>query len=316
MKLFFISQEQWTNFLSTLSEQIEVISLEDHTHPFKEQLYPSYHTLFHYRKDTPKEQAVIEEKKRLYHGVKPCDAKTGKLLALNFLSNPHPDPYFNAIFENTIVISKACTQFDPYCFCDQIGDSPSSLNGAHGILFTLETGYHLLLNHTWLSSQLQQFGVIPVDVENETTSFDKGNIATREIIPLPIQKLREKGLSLVPKTEVWDKITDTCLACGVCTFLCPACYCFDIQDISFGRVGKRERSYDSCMFTLYTSEASGHNPRPSIKERWRQRLLHKFTYYPMQTNEIGCTGCGRCSKECPSKIDMREVIRYAAQFCE
>lgn len=316
MKLFTITQQDWNRFLQTISEFVSVVAVEDHAHPFKEKLYPPHDTLFFYRKDTPKEKASIQEKKTLYYGIKPCDAKTGKLLALNFLSDPHPDPYFKAMTENTIVISAACDHFDPYCFCDQIGDSPSALNGADGILYTITSGYHLLVNHTWLSQQLQQFGLTPTEVENEKSPFDKGNVAYREIEPLPIQVLREKGLSTILNTALWEKVTATCLACGVCTFLCPACYCFDIQDLSYGRVGKRERTYDSCMFTLYTSEASGHNPRPSIKERWRQRLLHKFTYYPMQYNEIGCTGCGRCSRECPSKIDIREVIRDAAQSCE
>lgn len=315
MKLFRLSNDEWLKFLEKMSTQMKVVSVENHEHPFKETVFPPQQTLFYYRKDTPKEQPVLPENKVLYYGVKPCDAKTKKLLGCTFLSDP-VDPYYQQHHMNSIVISKACDHYEPYCFCDQIGDSPGKLNGADGILFTLPEGYHLLVNHSWLSEQLQLFGVLFNDIENESAYFNRGNVAIRPPEPLPLEILREQGLKTALKMELWEEISSTCLGCGICTFLCPACYCFDIQDIAYGRVGKRDRTYDSCMFTLYSSEASGHNPRPSIKERWRQRLLHKFTYYPQQHGEVGCTGCGRCSKACPSKIDIREVIRHAAKFCE
>ena len=315
MRLFKLTQQDWEKFLQHQSTQIAVVSMEKSKHPFKHILFPPHETLFYFRKDTHKELSEIKENKVLYYGLPPCDAKTIQLLGLNLLADP-ADPYFQTIRDNTVIISKACDHFEPNCFCDQIGGSPGALNGASAILYTVEDGFHLLVNHDWLSEQLVQMNFIPSEVENEKADFSKGSVPVREINPLPIDHLREKGLSTVSKTALWEKVSATCLACGICTFLCPACYCFDIQDISFGRVGKRERTYDSCLFSIYTTEASGHNPRPTIKERWRQRLLHKFTYYPMQYGEIGCTGCGRCISECSSHIDIREVIRNAAQYCE
>lgn len=42
---------------------------------------------------------------------------------------------------------------------------------------------------------------------------------------------------------------------------------------------ERVRNWDTCMFYVYSLEASGHNPRPARAERTRQRLMHKFSYW-------------------------------------
>lgn len=316
MKLFPLSRETWSGFLEYLGQEIEVSQITQKEHPFKEKLLPPKETLFYYRKDTPAQKEVFNTKKRLFYGVSPCDAKTKKLLDLNFLSEPYPDPYYKAMAENTWVITKACQDFDSYCFCDQIGDSPYRLNGADGILYDLGESYHLLLDNDWLIQKMEEYGQTGHDVENEEASFEKGKLPRRDIASLPITALQKDLLNQINTSELWETIESTCLSCGACTYLCPACYCFDIQDTSYGRAGKRERIYDSCMFKAYTAEASGHNPRPTGKERWRQRLLHKFSYYPTLYGEIGCTGCGRCIKACPSKIDIREVIENAARYCK
>jgi ferredoxin len=108
---------------------------------------------------------------------------------------------------------------------------------------------------------------------------------------------------------MWDKVYESCLNCGTCTFVCPTCHCFDIQDEVKGTEGRRVRNWDYCMSWLFTVHGTGHNPRPSKKERVRQRFMHKFKYIPMKRDgEIGCVGCGRCVQLCPVNIDVREVV--------
>ena len=69
------------------------------------------------------------------------------------------------------------------------------------------------------------------------------------------------------------------------------------------------RCWDSCQFPLFTLHASGHNPRPTYKERMRQRIMHKFNYCPENFEETFCVGCGRCIANCPVNLDIREVIK-------
>ena len=63
-----------------------------------------------------------------------------------------------------------------------------------------------------------------------------------------------------------------------------------------------------CQYPAFTLEASGHNPRTSSRERMRQRIMHKFSYYVKNFDEVACVGCGRCIENCPINLDLREIV--------
>jgi formate hydrogenlyase subunit 6/NADH:ubiquinone oxidoreductase subunit I len=106
----------------------------------------------------------------------------------------------------------------------------------------------------------------------------------------------------------WIENSLRCIGCGACAYVCPTCACFDIQDESRGKNGKRYRSWDSCGFGLLTIHTSGHNPRSVQSQRWRQRIMHKFSYMPERNNSLGCVGCGRCSSGCPVDMNIAEQL--------
>ena len=118
----------------------------------------------------------------------------------------------------------------------------------------------------------------------------------------------KKALDRDFDNPLWETIHEKCLGCGVCTFLCPTCHCFDILDEGDSTQGERIRIWDSCMFPLFTLHASGANPRPGGKERMRQRVMHKFSYFLDNHEQPSCTGCGRCIRFCPVNLDIREVL--------
>jgi Fe-S oxidoreductase len=62
------------------------------------------------------------------------------------------------------------------------------------------------------------------------------------------------------------------------------------------------------MIPEYTVHASGYNPRPGKKNRLRNRVFHKFRYYPDRFGVTACVGCGRCISKCPVAIDIVEVL--------
>jgi ferredoxin len=131
--------------------------------------------------------------------------------------------------------------------------------------------------------------------------------------PAALGEALEKRLEQPVDDLLWGTLTESCLGCGVCTYLCPTCHCFDICDEAAVTTGERIRIWDSCQFPLFTQEASGANPRPSGKERFRQRIMHKFSYLPRGRNMAGCVGCGRCVTECPVNLDIREVLEKLSQ---
>jgi ferredoxin len=124
--------------------------------------------------------------------------------------------------------------------------------------------------------------------------------------PFELDGIRETLYGLFDD-DFWYDVQQPCLGCGVCTFLCPTCHCFDIVDEAQRR--ERVRNWDTCMFRMYSQEASGHNPRPTNVERTRQRIMHKYAYFTELYDEVGCTGCGRCVRYCPVGIDIRQIIR-------
>ena len=71
----------------------------------------------------------------------------------------------------------------------------------------------------------------------------------------------------------------------------------------------KTKCWDSCHFNVYSLEASGHNPRPSVADRYRNKILDKYEYHVTLYGEIACTGCGRCSDYCPAGISLAETLK-------
>ena len=107
----------------------------------------------------------------------------------------------------------------------------------------------------------------------------------------------------------WAELSESCLGCGTCTFVCPTCQCYDIREFDTGSEVKRFRCWDSCMYSDFTKMAHG-NPRVSQLERFRQRFMHKLVYFPENNGgEIGCVGCGRCLSKCPISMNIVKVAK-------
>jgi Fe-S oxidoreductase len=67
------------------------------------------------------------------------------------------------------------------------------------------------------------------------------------------------------------------------------------------------------MSPLFTLETSGHNPRPTKGNRMRNRVSHKFSFYPERYDGFySCVGCGRCVVSCPVSLDIRHMVCAAA----
>lgn len=274
--------------------------------PLKSLFLPQSEVLLQYQ-DGGMVPALPPKDTRIIFGIRPCDAHAVTLLDTVFDQAGCVDPYWKTRRDHTTLVGMGCRQPGSTCFCTSTGYGPFDFAGLDVLVTELddvfalevlsEAGAALLHGQTVLSAE-NQAGMLEIQkhaAECMPRVFDTADLAEH------LYAMFESGY--------WNKISQSCLGCGVCTFLCPTCFCFDIVDEA--QRSERVRNWDTCMFRVYSQEASGHNPRPGRAERTRQRMMHKFAYWLDHAGQTGCVGCGRCVQHCPVGLDIREMIRQA-----
>jgi len=274
--------------------------------------FPQTQTLFSFDNESKdvNTSEPCQDRQRILFGLRPCDAQSIWLLDKVFVENTPSDPYYMKLRTSTRIVSLACTHPSPTCFCTSVNCGPDSEIGADVIFYEL--------NGCYLIKTLTPEGEDVVAVANDIVKPPtEKELSEKEDI---MRKAREKmkrvfDLECAQKTldnfdaPRWARLYQKCLGCGVCTYLCPTCHCFDITDEVVQPRGRRVRTWDSCMYQLFTLHASGHNPRPTQKERMRQRIMHKFSYARKYYGHAFCVGCGRCITYCPVNVDIRQFMK-------
>lgn len=120
-----------------------------------------------------------------------------------------------------------------------------------------------------------------------------------------IKKLVKVGES----SKVFDKLAEKCLGCGICSFVCPLCYCFEQCDHTNldTKSGFRCRHRDACMLPQFFAVAN-FDFKETLRKRYYNWYHHKFVRMPTEYQQVGCVNCGRCIEFCPVRINYREVL--------
>ncbi len=298
----------------------------------KEFVFPKteYMLRFEYHKspDDPENvtidlKSAMEAPRTIAFGITPCDVQGIKFLDEVFAwqgsgvescgPQGYQDPYFKARRANCLLVAVSCLEPDNTCFCQSMGGSPVEAPGADLLLTRI--------NHEYVIEVLTKRGGELI-VETLCRELDKSEADALESAK---RKAGERQELLWGPQEVedlaprlgeafehrdWKPISANCYSCGICTYLCPTCHCFNIADEARGSQGGRMRCWDTCMFPLYSLEASGHNPREALMKRYRNRIEHKFNYLIASKHVFGCVGCGRCVRHCPAGLDLRQVVLH------
>lgn len=244
-------------------------------------------------------------------GVRACDARSFTILDKVFLSDP-VDSYYQNRREHGTIVTMACTKPAETCFCGTFGIDPTE---PEGDVSCWSDGENVFFKANTDKGQQFVDSVSGLLTECDTAKLDETKAKTKEILAkLPLANLSTDafgGDTLMEhfKSEKWAELSESCLGCGTCTFVCPTCQCYDIRDFNTGDGIKRFRCWDSCMYSDFTKMAHG-NIRNSQLERFRQRFMHKLVYFPSNNNgEFGCVGCGRCLSKCPVSMNIVKVMK-------
>lgn len=238
-------------------------------------------------------------------GLRPCDAAA--VASLDAVFNwDYKDNLFNARREKIGIIAVSCSKSDDDCFCTSLGFGPGDTRGSDILLTRLSSGDYLAEIATekgkkMMNSAAKLFSAEPKEAKEKNLAEVKPHFKPED--------LAKKFPAAFDKEAAWLEQSLRCLGCGACAFVCPVCACFDIQDEGTTEKGARLRCWDACGFSMFTLHTSGHNPREVQSHRWRQRLMHKFTYMQDRLKVLGCVGCGRCSRACPADINILENVK-------
>ena len=244
-------------------------------------------------------------------GVRACDVKSFDILDRVFLSEP-VDTYYKNRREHGTIISMACTRPAETCFCSTFGIDASS---PEGDIVCHKTADALYLDAKTEKGEALLASLADITEDTDTAAVDAQKELIKErMAKLPLADLKPDAFgdgktSKFFNAPEWRELSESCLGCGTCTFVCPTCQCYDIKDFNTGNGIKRFRCWDSCMYSDFTKMAHG-NPRLTQLERVRQRFMHKLVYYPTNNDGLfSCVGCGRCLAKCPINMNIVKVMK-------
>ena len=268
-------------------------------------------------------EGADEQRSATLVGVRACDLRALRVLDQVLLAGEFRDPFYASRREHTLIISVDCVMAAEECFCTRVEGMPHP-NGSEPVSYDInlspvEGGFVVEVG----SEKGKEAVVLAQGLFTEATPQQ---LAAREasrqrmVETVTAQNTRyETSQSMsdlvrdASEAELLARTAAVCSECGACTLVCPTCHCFLLYDqlVADDQI-ERVRSLDSCLYASYSRMAGAGGmkptPRPDLRSRFLNRLLHKFVWLPQSAGLLGCVGCGRCIEADMGGLDLRQFI--------
>ena len=240
----------------------------------KDFFFPQTENLMEFKVDGKKIEVIDNRKESedfVVFGVRACDVKSLEVLDKVFLAEP-VDSYYKSRREHGVIVSMACSRPTETCFCGTFGIDASSPKGDVECYKTEDALYFNPVTEKG-KKFLETISSVTEECDEVAVNEQKEQIK-KVLDKLPLKDLKADAFG-ADKTDKffnapeWKTLSESCLGCGTCTFVCPTCQCYDIKDFKTNNGVERFRCWDSCMYSDFTKMSAG-QPRLTQMERFRQ----------------------------------------------
>ena len=290
--------------------------------PAKNVVFPQMECVLSYlydrnaKKVSLKQESAVRPKALV--GLRSCDLEGLRVLDRFFLGQEFVDDFYLTNRKKVFIVTNTCVKPFPQCFCVCTESGPAAKEGYDLNLTELGDEYLVESGSEKGKALAEKLNLVKADAgyaKKKTeavsrsislfTDFAKENKAW-------VSRVTNRVTTGFIPEDVWEYIGDQCFECGACTFVCPTCSCFNIEDVNHAD-GKTERlrTWDSCSYEGYSKMAGDHNPRKPVEDRRNKRFFCKLSYSQSKKYlRPGCVGCGRCAWVCPGDIGLPNVVTY------
>ena len=295
----------------------------------KKYFLPPTETLIEFKlAANPDPKFINRSQEAILFGMHACDLYATHMLDHAF-SDTNKDPNYLEKRKKAVMIGVSCMP-DPDCFCNKMdvdrqvhNEAKISKKEALYDIFFKNIGHKYLVSAGTKRGEelLAKYAQTAEAAKEELDQLEAVEKKRAESFTNDMKLDAEQLAKLMPKTyksPVWKENADKCFACGTCNLVCPTCYCFNITEkveLNLAE-GSRNREWDSCMLPQFAEVAGGENFREHVADRLRHRLMRKGLYIKEKFNMSGCTGCGRCYRNCTADISIVKMFNRLKEVSE